>query len=52
MLQKIPLLDEERAAVEDGVAAMTKLADGLRDVATPDGRTPAEIPARLISTLC
>ncbi len=45
MLQEIPLLEEERAAVEDGVAAMTKLADGLRDVATPDGRTPAEIAA-------
>lgn len=43
MLQEIPLLEEERAAVEDGVAAMMKLADGLRDVATPDGRTPAEI---------
>ena len=35
MLQEIPLLEEERAAVEDGVEAMTKLADGLRDVATP-----------------
>jgi hypothetical protein len=45
MLQEIPLLNEERAAVEDGVAAMTKLANGLRDVATPDGRTPAEIAA-------
>jgi hypothetical protein len=43
MLQEIPLLAEERAAVEDGVEAMTKLADGLRDVATPDGRAPAEI---------
>jgi len=47
MLQEIPLLDEERAAVEDGVAAMTKLANGLRDVATPDGRTPAEIAVSL-----
>ncbi|MGH7122261.1 MAG: tyrosine-type recombinase/integrase [Acetobacteraceae bacterium] len=42
MLQEIPLLDEERAAVEDGVAAMARLADSLRDVVTPDGRTPAE----------
>ena len=40
MLQEIPLLDEERAAVEDGVEAMTKLANGLRDIAAPDGRTP------------
>jgi hypothetical protein len=43
MLQEIPLLDEERAAVEDGLGAMAKLAQGLRDTATPDGRTPAEI---------
>src|SRR5258708_2849006 len=47
MLQEIPLLDEERAAVEDGVAAMTKLTNGLRDVATPDGRPPAEIAVSL-----
>jgi hypothetical protein len=45
MLQEILLLNEERATVEDGVAAMAKLADDLRDVATPDGRTPAEITA-------
>jgi hypothetical protein len=47
MLQEIPLLEEERAAVEDGVEAMTRLADGLREVATPDGRTPAEIAVSL-----
>jgi hypothetical protein len=47
MLQEIPLLEEERAAVEDGVAAMTRLADGLRDIATPDGRTPADIAVSL-----
>ncbi|MGE3280102.1 MAG: tyrosine-type recombinase/integrase [Alphaproteobacteria bacterium] len=45
MLREIPLLDEERAAVEDGMEAMTKLASSLRDIATPDGRTPAEIAA-------
>lgn len=43
MLQDIPLLEEERAAVEDGLEAMTNLADSLRKTATPDGRTPAEI---------
>jgi integrase len=43
MLQDIPLLEEERAAVEDGLEAMKKLADGLRETATPDGRTPDEI---------
>lgn len=45
MLQEIPLLDEERAAVEDGMEAMTKLANDLREIAIPDGRTPAEIAA-------
>lgn len=45
MLQDIPLLEEERAAVEDGLVAMTKLADGLRATPTPDGRTPHEIEA-------
>ena len=43
MLQEIPLLEGERAAVEDGIEAMTKLANSLRDTATPDGRTPVEI---------
>ena len=45
MLQEIPLLDGERAAVEDGVEAMTKLANDLREITTPDGRTPAKIAA-------
>ncbi len=43
MLQEIPLRDDERAAVEDGVEAMAKLAKGLRNMAAPDGRTPSEI---------
>ena len=47
MLQEFPLLEEERAAVEDGVAAMTKLMNGLHDVVTPDGHTPAEIAVSL-----
>jgi integrase len=45
MLQEIPLQDGERAAVEDGIDAMTKLVEGLRDTKTPDGRTPAKIVA-------
>ena len=45
MLQEIPLLEEERAAIEDGLDAMSMLADGLRDTAAPDGRTPGEIAA-------
>ncbi|MBW4025397.1 MAG: tyrosine-type recombinase/integrase [Proteobacteria bacterium] len=43
MLQELPLRDEERSAVEDGVKAMDRLTDGLRDIATPDGRTPMQI---------
>jgi integrase len=46
MLQEIPLRDEERAAVEDGLEAMAKLVEGLRSTATPDGRSPAEIAAQ------
>lgn len=43
MLQEIPLADEERAAVEDGVAAMEKLCERLADVPTPAGPTPREL---------
>lgn len=43
MLQEIPLQDGERAAVEDGIEAMTKLANSLRNTPTPDGRTPGEL---------
>ncbi len=45
MLQELPLREEERTAVEDGVKAMERLTEGLRDTAAPDGRTPAEIQA-------
>jgi len=47
MLQELPLRDEERAAVEDGVKAMERLTEGLSDTATPDGRTPTEIQSNL-----
>jgi hypothetical protein len=43
MLQEIPLRDEERAAVEDGLAAMEKLYKKLADVPAPDGSTPREL---------
>ena len=43
MLQEIPLQEGERAAVEDGIEAMAKLVNSLRDTAAPDGRTPIEI---------
>lgn len=45
MLQEIPLQEGERAAVEDGIEAMAKLVESLRDIAAPDGRTPADIAA-------
>ncbi|WP_084276350.1 tyrosine-type recombinase/integrase [Erwinia mallotivora] len=35
MLQEIPLTEVERAAVEDGIEAMTRLTNSLQKVATP-----------------
>jgi hypothetical protein len=43
MLQEIPLRDEERAAVEDGLVAVEKLYEKLADVPMPDGSTPREL---------
>jgi integrase len=43
MLQEIPLSEEERVAVEDGVAAMDKLCAQLTDVPTPAGPTPSQL---------
>lgn len=45
MLQEIPLQEGERAAVEDGIEAMAKLVNSLRNTAAPDGRTPVELAA-------
>jgi hypothetical protein len=45
MLQEIPLSEEERAAVEDGIAAMEKLCQQLVDVPTPAGPTPKQLGA-------
>lgn len=47
MLQKIPLTDDERKAVEEGVEFMEKLCDKLADVPTPAGPTPREIEASI-----
>jgi hypothetical protein len=41
--QEIPLREEERAAVEDGLAALEKLSARLADVPTPAGPTPREL---------
>jgi integrase len=43
MLQEIPLGEDERAAVEDGIAAMEKLCQRLADVPTPAGPTPNQL---------
>jgi hypothetical protein len=43
MLTAIPLTEGERAAVEDGAAAVKQLLDRLADMPTPAGPTPREI---------
>jgi hypothetical protein len=43
MMQEIPLREEERAAVEDGLVAVEKLCARLLDIPTPAGPTPREI---------
>ncbi len=43
MLQEIPLTSEEQAAVEDGLEAVTQLAEKLADVPTPSGLTPRQM---------
>ena len=43
MLQQIPLSEDERAAVEDGVFAFDGLLSKLADVPTPAGPTPRQL---------
>jgi integrase len=43
MLQEIPLTEDERAAVEDGLEAVEKIRQQLLDVPTPSGMTPRQI---------
>jgi hypothetical protein len=43
MLQKIPLTEDERAAVEEGIDLFDKLCQKLIDVPTPAGPTPREL---------
>ena len=47
MLVEIPLSEEERAAVEDGQAAVERLLERLADVPTPAGPTPRWLGSRL-----
>jgi integrase len=41
--QQIPLTDEERAAVDDGLLALERLCAQLADVPTPAGSTPRQL---------
>jgi hypothetical protein len=43
MMQEIPLTDEEKLAVEDGIAALNRLSKKLADIPAPDGRTPKQL---------
>jgi hypothetical protein len=43
VLREIPLTDDERAAVEDGVAAVERLCARLAEVPTPAGPTPRRL---------
>lgn len=43
MMQEIPLREEERAAVEDGLVAVEKLYAKLVNMPTPAGPTPREL---------
>jgi integrase len=43
LLQEIPLSEDERAAVEDGVDAFDQLLTRLADVPTPAGPTPHQL---------
>ena len=45
MLVSIPLTDDERAAVDDGLAALDSLLSRLADVATPARATPRQMNA-------
>ena len=51
MLASIPLTDDERAAVEDGQAALNALLARLTDIPTPAGTTPRQIGGQPAATL-
>jgi integrase len=51
MLTSIPLTDDERAAVEDGQAALDTLLTRLTDIPTPSGATPHKIGVQQTATL-
>lgn len=51
MLASMPLSEEERAAVDDGQAALDQLLDRLADVPTPSGPTPRQLHPPPAATL-
>ncbi|GAA4981843.1 hypothetical protein GCM10023334_111350 [Nonomuraea thailandensis] len=51
MLAAVPPTDDERAAVDDGQAALDRLLGHLADVSTPAGPTPRQINASAQTTL-
>ena len=51
MLASIPLTDDERAAVDDGQAALDSLLGRLADIPTPAGATPRQLGASPAPTL-
>jgi integrase len=51
MLANIPLTEDERAAVDDGQAALDSLLTRLVDVPTPTGPTPRQIDLPATATL-
>ncbi|MET9888110.1 hypothetical protein ABZZ20_34320 [Streptomyces sp. NPDC006430] len=51
MLASIPLTDDERAAVDDGQAALDQLLERLTDIPTPVGPTPRQIGVPATATL-
>ena len=51
MLATIPLTDDERAAVDDGQAALDSLLGRLADIPTPAGATPRQLGASPAPTL-
>ncbi|WP_293988521.1 hypothetical protein [Streptomyces sp.] len=51
MLANIPLTDDERAAVDDGQAALGQLLERLTDVPAPAGPTPRQIGTPATATL-
>jgi integrase-like protein len=51
MLAAVPLTDDERAAVNDGHAALDQLLQRLADVPTPAGPTPRQLGVQATGTL-